>query len=78
MVEPQYLGKRGERARVPTSGTAEILSIPVQPSLTGLVLPAYHYPGLRPGLLSDVPTGLDWESVVLTQTLKPSNSSPLR
>jgi hypothetical protein len=35
----------------------------------GTVELAYHYPGLRPGLLSDVPTGLSAE--VLTQTLAP-------
>jgi hypothetical protein len=28
-------------------------------------------PGLRPGLRSAVPTGLDFVTVVLTQTLKP-------
>jgi hypothetical protein len=28
-------------------------------------------PGLRPGLLSAVPPGLKWETVVLTQARKP-------
>src|SRR6202035_3087191 len=43
----------------------------------GTVQLAYHYPGLRPGLLSDVPTGLSAE--VLAQPLKaPLFLAPLR
>ena len=33
-------------------------------------------PGLRPGLSSAVPPGLDFVMVVLTQTLKPSSARP--
>jgi hypothetical protein len=41
-----------------------------QPSLAGLVRLSNLSPGLRPGLLSAVPTGLNLERVVITQTLK--------
>jgi hypothetical protein len=45
----------------------------IQPSLAGLISVVEADPALRAGLLSDVPSGLCRESIVLTQLLETGN-----
>jgi hypothetical protein len=57
VAQDAVLGTIQKTEPVP-SGTAEIVRARIQPSLAGLFRCLISYPGLRPGLLSDVPSGL--------------------